>query len=205
MGRKTVLSFFQGIVPAEDEMKKCALILVCLVSILSMILVSCATSAKSEETAPAAAGEKTETPKNISSVYIASPFFNDEEYDNVVYVENVLNQLGITFFSPMRHTVDGEAGSLDWAYKIFEMDRNEIVKADAVVAIYYGSEGDTGTAWECGYATAIGKPVVLVHVDRENGSNLMLNCGSTTNIYIEELINFDFSTFPVYEYDGIML
>ena len=145
------------------------------------------------------------TQKPVKHVYIASPFFNDVEYDNVVYVESLLEKRGLSYFSPMRHNVDAEAGSLDWAYKIFELDRTEILKADAVVAIYYGSEGDTGTAWECGYAIGNGIPVILVHVDVDNGSNLMVNCGSTTNITLEDLINYDFDNLPIYEYEGMMI
>jgi len=144
------------------------------------------------------------TQKPVKHVYIASPFFNDVEYDNVGYVESILEKRGLSYFSPMRHDVDAEAGSLDWAYKTFEVDRTEILKADAVVAIYYGSEGDTGTAWECGFAIGNGIPVILVHVDMENGSNLMVNCGSTTNITLADLTTYDFDNLPVFEFDGAM-
>ena len=85
------------------------------------------------------------------------------------------------------------------------MDTDEIEKADAVVAMYYGGYSDTGTAWECGYATGIGKPVILVHIYRDGDSNLMLNCGSITNIYLDELKDYVFSTLPVFEYEGPMV
>ena len=145
------------------------------------------------------------TRRPVKNVYIAGPFFNETEIKNIEYVESVLGEHGISYFSPMRHTVDAQVGTLDWAYKIFELDRTEILKADSVVAVYYGSEGDTGTAWECGYAAANGIPVILVHVNADNGSNLMLNCGSTTNIALEDIINYDFDNLPVYEFEGDML
>ena len=104
----------------------------------------------------------------------------------------------------MRHSVDAENGTLDWAYKIFEMDQSEIQKADAVVAVYYGSDSDSGTAWECGYAAAIGKPVILVHANSDGDSNLMMHCGAATNIYLEDLSSYDFNIMPVFEYNGKM-
>ena len=143
--------------------------------------------------------------KQIHSVYLASPFFNETEIENVVYVEKILKDKGLTYFSPMRHKAKGEPGTLDWAKGIFEMDIDEIDKADAVVVLNYGSYSDSGTAWECGYATGIGKPVILVHVNRNGDSNLMMHCGSTTNIYLDELKDFDFETMPVYDYHGEMM
>ncbi len=137
-------------------------------------------------------------------IYLAGPFFNDTEIANIRYAESVLTQKGLRFFSPMRHTVDAEPQTTKWARKLFEMDKAEIGKADLVVALYYGSNGDTGTAWECGYAAAIGKPVVLVHINRDHDSNLMMHCGCTTNIYLDELAAYDFETLPVFPYTGKM-
>jgi nucleoside 2-deoxyribosyltransferase len=57
---------------------------------------------------------------------------------------------------------------------------------------------------ECGYAAAIGKPVILVHADRESNANVMLISGSTTNIYLEDLETYDFETLPAYGYQGKM-
>ena len=142
---------------------------------------------------------------NINNVYLAGPFFNQNEISNIEYTEKELEKKGIEFFSPMRYGSKKEHGTHEWAHELFEMDRNEIKNADAVVALYYGSNGDTGTAWECGYASAIGKPVILIHVHRNNDSNIMMHCGCTTNIFLDELKSFDFKTMPVYEFNGKML
>ena len=140
----------------------------------------------------------------INNIYLAGPFFNEEEIENIEYAESVLEGRGLTLFSPMRHSVDGEVRTTEWSDKIFEMDRKEIEKTDAVVAIYYGNYSDTGTAWECGYAYAIGKPVILVHVDAANDSSLMLHSSCTTNILLSDLADYDFETLPEYEYEGAM-
>ena len=145
--------------------------------------------------------EESDTGKYI---YLAGPFFNDEEVKNIEYAESVLEEKGYSFFSPMRHTVDAEFGTTEWAEKIFEMDVEKKKKADTVVLMYYGSNSDSGTAWECGYAYSIGKPIVVVHINRYGDSNLMIHCGSTTNIYLENLADYDFEEMPVYEYEGQM-
>lgn len=136
-------------------------------------------------------------------VYIAGPFFNETEIENVEYVEQVLTRKGYEFFSPMRHPVDGEVGTVEWARKVFALDRESLEKADVVVLLYYGNYSDTGTAWECGYAYAKGIPVVLVHVE-ETDSNLMLHVSSASNISLKDLETYDFETLPRYEFEGKM-
>lgn len=158
---------------------------------LALVVSGCGTPSTGETTA-------------TKHIYLAGPFFNDEEIANVEFVESVLDDRGFEYFSPMRHEVEGEPGTSEWAYKIFEMDKEEIGKADVVVALYYGNNSDSGTAWECGYASAMGKPVVLVHAHRDGDSNLMMHCGATTNIYLDELADFDFDAMPVHEYEGKM-
>ena len=142
--------------------------------------------------------------ENISHVYIAAPFFSGEEIAVIEQAESILNKKGISFFSPMRHGSDAKPGTTEWAYQLFETDKSEIEKADAVLALYYGSNGDTGTAWECGYAAAVGVPVILVHVNEDGDSNLMMHCGCTTNIYLKDLANFDFKAMPLFEFHGKM-
>ena len=137
-------------------------------------------------------------------IYIAGPFFNDREIKIIEYVEELLTSRDIPFFSPMRHKVeDEEFGSPQWAEKIFEIDRTGLESCDIVLVLYYGYYGDTGTAWECGYAYAKGKPVILVHVDGAD-SNLMMHCGCHSNISLEGLADYDFETMPVYIYSGKM-
>jgi nucleoside 2-deoxyribosyltransferase len=140
----------------------------------------------------------------IRRVYLAGPFFSEDEVRNIEYAESVLEAEGVDYFSPMHNGVDAQQGTPEWTEKIFLMDVEEIRRADAVVALYYGSSGDTGTAWECGYAAAIGRPVVVVHVNRDGDSNLMMHCGCTTNIYLDELADFDLEAMPVFQYDGKM-
>lgn len=141
----------------------------------------------------------------MKRVYLAGPFFNETEVKNIEKAESVLEGRGFDLFSPMRHEVRTDPGSVQWARDIFEMDRSEIDKADVVVMLYYGVYSDSGTAWECGYAYAKGVPVVVVHVDETADSNLMVHMGCVTNISLGDLATYDFDALPRYEYTGDML
>ena len=61
------------------------------------------------------------------------------------------------------------------------------------------------SAWKCGYAFAKGKPVILVHVNADADSNLMMHCGCRANISLQNLKDYDFDTMPGSEYAGAML
>ena len=184
-------------------MKKSAavLLIILLISVLSACGDGADGTSAAPETAPQSQAFQGEGGRYI---YLAGPFFNETEIANIELTEKILTEKGLTFFSPMRHEVDAVNGTTEWAYKIFEMDKEEIGKSTAVVALYYGSSSDTGTAWECGYAAAIGKPVILVHVNEDGDSNLMMHCGASTNIYLKDLAAYDFDAMPVYEYLGKM-
>lgn len=58
---------------------------------------------------------------------------------------------------------------------IFEADMDGLRWCDVVVACMDGPDPDSGTAWECGWASATGKPVILFRTDvRSAPFNLML-------------------------------
>ena len=138
-------------------------------------------------------------------IYLASPFFNDEELKNVKKAEKILMSRGFDVFSPRLNEVRSEenVGSPAWSKETFMNDKRFIDWADAVVMLYYGACSDSGTAWECGYAYGTGKPVVVVHLGES--SNLMVHEGSHTNITLSELRNYDFETMPYMPYEGKMI
>ena len=49
--------------------------------------------------------------------------------------------------------------------RIYEHNKQALHDADIVVAIIDGADADSGTAWEMGYATALGKPVIALRTD----------------------------------------
>ena len=142
--------------------------------------------------------------KTIKKIYIASPFFNDEETEALSRVENLLRKRGFEVFSPREHDDPTETrGTSPWSKNVFRIDQEGIHQADCVVLLYWGNYSDSGTAWECGYAFATGTPVVVVHLG--TSSNLMIHEGCHTNLEsIEELASYDFEKMPVKSYRGKM-
>ena len=99
-------------------------------------------------------------------IYIAGPFFTDEER---AFLKIVIESVKETFpneelFIPMEHFIpNGEnLSNNEWAEAVFKMDVEALNKCDRVVAAYLGLRSDTGTAWEIGYAYARSIPVDLI-------------------------------------------
>ena len=93
-----------------------------------------------------------------------------------------------------------EPQSQKWSKATFQMDRDAIDSCDLVLLIYHGNYSDTGTAWECGYAYAKGKPVVVVHAG--DSSNLMIHESAVANIRMEDLASYDFQELKEIRYSG---
>ena len=99
-------------------------------------------------------------------IYIAGPFFTDEER---AFLKIVIESVKETFpneelFIPMEHFIPNgkNLSNNEWAEAVFKMDVEALNKCDRVVAAYLGLYSDTGTAWEIGYAYAKGIPVNLI-------------------------------------------
>lgn len=94
-------------------------------------------------------------------LYFAGPLFSAAERAWNDELAAALRDGGHEVFLPQ----DQEPG-MD-AAGIFATDVGGIDWADALVAIMDGSDPDSGTAWECGYAYGK-KPIVLVRTDLRN-------------------------------------
>lgn len=140
----------------------------------------------------------------MKRIYLASPFFNDEEIELVKLVEEILINKGLDVFSPMRHPrEDLVKGSRHWAIESFVNNLKFINASDLVVAIYHGHYSDSGTAWEIGYCYGIQTPVITVHLGEI--SNLMVTEASHTNLTLEELKQYDFNKLPSSYFKGRMI
>ena len=137
-------------------------------------------------------------------IYLASPFFNEKELENVKIAEKILTERGFSLFSPRLNEVrTGENTQQSWWSKeTFMNDKKFIDWADVVVMLYYGGYSDSGTAWECGYAYGTNTPVVVVQLGED--SNLMVHEGCHSNITLEELKTYDFEMLPAKPYKGKM-
>ena len=140
----------------------------------------------------------------MKKIYLASPFFNDDELERMTSVLKVLREeKGFEVFAPFELKSDLEFGSLEWRKETFIADKTEINKADLVVAIISnGNYSDSGTAWECGYSYAIGKKVIVVNLTK-NPVNLMISDSLHAYIdSIEALKSYDFDKLETSSYIG---
>lgn len=118
-------------------------------------------------------------------IYWAGPLFTLAERQWNVEATNLLAELGHDIWLPQQKEPREKS-----AKSIFEMDRDGIDWAEVVVAVMDGSDPDSGTAWECGYAHGTKKKVVTIRTDfRNNGDidnakfNLMLAASADEAVY----------------------
>lgn len=91
-------------------------------------------------------------------IYLAGPFFNETERKNHDAALSILQKKGLDVYAPFHHQRSREGLSRrEWAEATFQDDAAAIRGADAVVLLFYGMYSDSGTAWECGFAYALGK------------------------------------------------
>lgn len=119
------------------------------------------------------------------NAYIAGPLFDDGERWWIERVEQVVAGAGFTTFLPHRDNPTKDEHNVA---DIFHNDKRGIDECDVVVASLNGIITDDGTAWELGYAYALGKPIIGLHTDwrrrfAHETVNLMIECSLTTLIH----------------------
>jgi nucleoside 2-deoxyribosyltransferase len=122
----------------------------------------------------------------MTKVYLAGPLFTLAEQNFNVELARFLESEGFEVFLPQEHEPRRNT-----AKSIFDMDVAALDWADMVVACMDGSDPDSGTAWECGYAYAKRKPIVCFRTDfRISGDtkgapyNLMLTESATARVEV---------------------
>ena len=93
-------------------------------------------------------------------LYLAGPLFTTPERDWNAALAARLDAAGHEVFLPQAHPAPETT-----AAAIFRKDLAGLDWAEGVVAIMDGPDPDSGTSWECGYAYATRKPVVLFRSD----------------------------------------
>jgi nucleoside 2-deoxyribosyltransferase len=118
----------------------------------------------------------------MTKLYLAGPLFTLAEQSFNAGLARFLDSEGFEVWLPQEHEPRSKT-----AKAIFHMDVQALDWADMIVACMDGPDPDSGTAWECGYAYARGKPIVCYRTDfRISGDtkgapyNLMLSESATT-------------------------
>ncbi len=101
----------------------------------------------------------------MRNVYLAAPLFSEAECDFNSRLRDELEGIGMGVFLPQEHSneIDSELDARQES--IFSKNVAAIDKADILVAVLDGVDVDSGTAWEIGYAHALGKPVYGLRTD----------------------------------------
>lgn len=123
-------------------------------------------------------------------IYLAAPFFNEEEieiYDRVVYL---LRSMKLKVFVPREHEISNawELSNQEWAKQVFSADVIALSNSERVVALNFGMYSDSGTAWEMGYALGLGTPVTQVLCGGDNAVYSLMTINSAHNVC--DLANF---------------
>ncbi len=121
------------------------------------------------------------------NIYLAGPLFTAAERSWNAELASSLATRGHRVFLP-------QAEALGVAAEIFRIDVGGVESSDAVVAILDGSDADSGTAWECGFAYGLNKPIIGLRTDfrtgaddEEKGVNLMLSQSANRMLYFSAL------------------
>src|ERR1017187_861617 len=100
----------------------------------------------------------------IKQIYLAGPLFSAAEIEFNLNLFNALKDKGYKVFLPQIECANKKDSD------IYTTCRSGIDTSSVVLAILDGADADSGTCWECGYATAKGIPVIGLRTDfRETG------------------------------------
>ena len=113
-------------------------------------------------------------------IYLAAPLFTlAERRFNAEIARELAKTMPAarTILPQVRSARFVTAGKMDFGALVRDCIE-QIDQADVVAAILDGSDSDSGTTWECGYAFARGKPIIGVRTDlrasEDEGLNAML-------------------------------
>ncbi|MFC6273903.1 nucleoside 2-deoxyribosyltransferase [Levilactobacillus tangyuanensis] len=146
----------------------------------------------------------------MAQIYIASPFFSDEQVDRVQRVEAALtaNPTVVDFYSPrLNQETANDQFTKPWAKEIYERDMTQIAAASLIVTVldFEAANVDSGTAYELGVATMSHKPIIAVQEKTER-VNLMIS--ESVHWYTQDvktLETYDFNDLPANEFNGEVL
>jgi nucleoside 2-deoxyribosyltransferase len=118
----------------------------------------------------------------MRTVYLAAPLFSEAELDFNRKLRNMIKSAGFNVFLPQEdsNNIKDEKNRQNI---IFNKNLAAIEKADVLVAVIDGTDVDSGTAWEIGYAYALGKPMFGLRTDFRT-----LGIEGTVNLMIERSI-----------------
>jgi nucleoside 2-deoxyribosyltransferase len=129
----------------------------------------------------------------MKTVYLAAPLFSEAECDFNRKLRDEIKSAGFNVFLPQEDS-NNIKDETDRQKIIFNKNLKGIEKSDILVAVIDGADVDSGTAWEIGFASAKGKPVLALRTDFrtlgiEGTVNLMIERSVILCTSVSELLN----------------
>lgn len=129
----------------------------------------------------------------MRTVYLAAPLFSEAERDFNRKLREHIQSTGLKVFLPQEDS-NNIREDRNRQQIIFNKNLDAIEHSDILVAVIDGTDIDSGTAWEIGYAYAKRKPVLGLRTDFrtlgiEGRVNLMVERSIILCTSISELLN----------------
>jgi len=118
----------------------------------------------------------------MRTVYLAAPLFTEAELDFNRKLRDRIKSSGFNVFLPQVDSNNIE-DKKNRQKIIFDKNLKAIENSDLLVAVVDGTDVDSGTAWEIGYAYARGKPIFGLRTDFRT-----LGIEGTVNLMIERSV-----------------
>jgi nucleoside 2-deoxyribosyltransferase/predicted secreted protein len=127
-------------------------------------------------------------------VYLACPLFSEGERRYNAYLGDILRKNFFSVYLPQEFDDTAKGREENRERAIYENNLYELKKADIVIGVIDGSDVDSGTAWEMGYAFACGKRIIALRTDFRQFSgnervNLMLEMEAEVVASVDELVD----------------
>jgi len=119
---------------------------------------------------------------HMKNVYLAAPLFCEAECEFNRKLRDEIKRAGFNVFLPQEDS-NNIQDKKNRQKIIFDKNLDAIENSDIMVAVLDGTDVDSGTAWEIGYAYAKGKPVLGLRTDFRT-----LGIEGTVNLMIERSI-----------------
>lgn len=128
----------------------------------------------------------------MRTVYLAAPLFSEAERDFNRKLRDEIKSKDFAVFLPQEDS--NNVGAENRQEIIFNKNLTAIESSDIIVAVIDGTDVDSGTAWEIGYAFAKGKPIIGLRTDFrtlgiEGTVNLMIERSAVLCTSIPELLS----------------
>ncbi len=129
----------------------------------------------------------------MRTVYLAAPLFSEAELDFNRKLRDEIKGAGFEVFLPQEDSNNIKDEKTRQKI-IFGKNEAAIMNSDIIVAVIDGTDVDSGTAWEIGFAYARGKPIFGLRTDFrtlgiEGAVNLMIERSVVLFTNISELLN----------------